>query len=209
MRVNIDVMKRDLEKLTDQLLLEMNGRKDAIPVANCPFSCKNIKGSLLQHLDEEHSKDLAFVCSECNDSITGGLKQFIIHQKSFHPEKSTTDLLGSVNDSSNGVLRPKKCKKPSFKAICPYCKFPIRLSTENALRSHLESLHESSLESEVHEITASTRFMAADRSTEPERKRPISDEERNDLESESCDESPKTKTKLGRRRKRKKIKSKS
>ena len=201
-------MKKELDNLTEKLLSEMNGKKNAISASfDCPFSCKNVKGNLLKHFDEEHNKDLAFACTGCGESITRGLKQFVIHQISYHPQKSASHLLGNVNHNFSEILRPKKCRKTDFKAICPYCKVPVHFTTENSLRSHLESLHEDALESEVLGLMGSVRFTAADRSA---KEVPIAsvDEEKSDLESESCDESSAIEEKIRRSKKRKKIKSK-
>ena len=163
LKVNITLMKEELDELTDQMMTEMNGKKSGNSASGaqieCPFSCKNARGNLFRHLNEEHPKDFAFVCSACNDQINGGMKHFILHQILYHPGRSITHLLGSIIYCSGDTLDPpQRVKEPNSRAICPYCNVSVHFLNEKTLRAHLESLHRSMLETDIHAIISSMKF---------------------------------------------------
>ena len=162
-------MKKELDQLTSQMISEMNGMKKESSQSenqiNCPFLCENVNDNLLEHLNDEHSDKLCFLCSECNEPIIGGLRQFIFHQIMHHPKMSPSHILKSVL-RYDLMVSPKKKRKPDFDAICPYCKVPVHLPTDHALKSHLESLHEDILELNVCSIISSVKLTLGDQFSE-------------------------------------------
>ena len=144
-------------------MVEMNGKAtespECVDQAECPFLCKEVKGRLLEHFDEIHSKDLAYVCSKCNGTITGGLKQFVLHQIKYHPRISAPYLMASVVHSDRSDKSDhQEPRIPNFRGICPYCKIPVHLFTEDAFNLHLESLHDDMIQSSVRSIIHLVKF---------------------------------------------------
>ena len=156
-------MKKELDRLTEHMVMEMNGKTNNVgSQIECPFSCNFVREPLLEHLNKKHSKDIAFVCSECEEPIPGGIKKFIVHQISYHPRLTPSYLMDSVIHYKGDPIEHQEMRYLNFKGICPYCKIPMQICNENALKEHLESLHENMLESGVNSVVKSVKFVTAE-----------------------------------------------
>ena len=94
----------------------------------------------MKHLEEKHAEEIAFECLQCEESVAGGLKMFILHQMMHHPDTPPIKLLGTVNKLTETAVELEK-NSPPINVTCPFCQMSNAFAGKYALKEHIEELH--------------------------------------------------------------------